>query len=162
MTEQSEAVGHSVRAVYLYCSMTDIAAIMHNQLYLQAVEKIWENVVGQKLYITGGIGSKGENEGFSKNYELPNETAYCESCAAIANVFWNWRLFKIHEDSKYIDVLERTLYNNVLSSTGLDGTTYFYPNRLETKGDVERSPWFDCACCPSSIIRFIPTIPGYF
>ena len=162
VTEQSEAVGHAVRAAYLYCGMADIAAMMHNQSYLQSVDKIWENVVGQKLYITGGIGSKGENEGFSKNYDLPNETAYCESCAAIANVMWNWRLFKIHEESKYIDVLERTLYNNVLSSTGLDGTTYFYPNRLETKGDVERSPWFDCACCPSSIIRFIPTIPGYF
>ena len=162
VTEQSEAVGHAVRAAYLYCAMTDIAAFMHDQDYLNAVNRIWENVVSKKLYITGGIGSKGANEGFSTNYDLPNVSAYCESCAAIANVFWNWRLFKFYEDSKYIDILERSLYNNVLSSTGLDGTTYFYPNRLESDGDVERSPWFDCACCPSSICRFIATIPSYF
>lgn len=160
--EQFEAVGHAVRAAYLYCAMTDMAVFMHDLDYLKAVNLIWENVVSKKLYITGGIGSKGSNEGFSTNYDLPNATAYCESCAAIANVFWNWRLFKLYEDSKYIDVLERSLYNNVLSSTGLDGTTYFYPNRLESDGDVERSPWFDCACCPSSICRFISSIPSYF
>ena len=162
VTEQAEAVGHAVRAAYLYCAMTDLAVIMDDPTYLQAVDRIWENVVGKKMYLIGGIGSKGQNEGFSNNYDLPNTTAYCESCAAIANVFWNWRLFKIHEDSKYIDVLERSLYNNVLASTGLNGTTYFYPNRLESVGDEERSPWFDCACCPSSICRFFATVPGYF
>lgn len=160
--EQDEAVGHAVRAAYMYSAMTDIAALKKEESYQNAVDKLWDNVVDKKIYITGGIGSTRHGEAFGKNYELPNSTAYCETCASIANCMWNLRMFMLHGDAKYIDVLERSLYNGVLSGISLDGKEFFYPNVLACdKYGSKRSEWFDCSCCPSNISRFIPSIPGY-
>ena len=125
--KQTEAVGHAVRAGYLYSGMADVAALTGDQNYLHAIDAIWENVVGKKLYLTGGIGARLAGEGFGKNYELPNLTAYNETCAAVANDYWNERLFLLHGDARYVDVLERTLYNALLSGVSLDGTKFFYP-----------------------------------
>lgn len=169
VTEQNEAVGHAVRAPYMYAGMTDIAALYDDKAYGNAVDKIWNNIVSKKLYLTGGIGSRHEGEAFGENYELPNLTAYNETCAAIANVYWNYRMFLLHGDSKYIDVLERSLYNGVISGVGLDGKTFFYPNPLEcdmhyhfNSGEsLTREPWFDCSCCPTNMCRFMPSVPGY-
>ncbi|WP_297335057.1 glycoside hydrolase family 127 protein [Algoriphagus sp.] len=162
VTEQFEAVGHAVRGVYMYSGMADIAAIKQNQAYITAINSIWEDVVSKKMYITGGIGSTGHGEAFGAPYELPNMAAYCETCASIGNVYWNHRLFMLHGDGKYYDVLERTLYNSLLSGVGMSGDSFFYPNPLESHGQHERSPWFPCACCPSNVARFIPSVPGYF
>ncbi|OFY40735.1 MAG: six-hairpin glycosidase [Bacteroidetes bacterium GWF2_40_14] len=159
--EQDEAVGHAVRAAYMYSGMADVAALTGDQNYLTAIDRIWENVVGKKLYITGGIGATGNGEAFGKNYELPNMSAYCETCAAIANVFWNHRLFLLHGDSKYYDILERTLYNGLISGIQLTGDKFFYPNPLQSIGQHSRSEWFGCACCPSNVCRFIPSVSGY-
>jgi len=161
VVEQTEAVGHSVRAAYMWTGMADVAALTGDQAYIDAISKIWEDVVYKKLYITGGIGAEGGHEGFGGPYELPNEKAYCETCAAIANVFWNHRMFLMTGDAKYIDVLERSLYNNVLSGVSLSGDRFFYPNPLQSSGQQERSEWFGCACCPSNISRFIPSMPNY-
>ncbi|MBW8039927.1 MAG: hypothetical protein FVQ85_08015 [Planctomycetes bacterium] len=159
--EQSEAVGHAVRASYMYCGMADVAALTGDKRYLDASERIWDNVVTKKLYITGGIGARGSGEAFGKNYELPNGSAYCETCAAIGNVMWNHRMFLFGGDAKYIDVLERTLYNALISGVSLKGDSFFYPNPLESRGQHKRSPWFGCACCPGNITRFIASVPGY-
>lgn len=159
--EQGEAVGHAVRAGYMYSGMADVAALTGDTGYIHAIDRIWDNVITKKLYITGGIGATNNGEAFGANYELPNMSAYCETCAAIANVFWNYRLFLLHGDSKYFDVLERTLYNGLISGVSLDGGTFFYPNPLESVGQHHRQPWFGCACCPSNICRFIPSLPGY-
>lgn len=161
VVEQDEAVGHSVRAAYMWTGMADVAALTGDRSYIDAISKIWEDVVYRKLYITGGIGAEGGHEGFGGTYELPNGKAYCETCAAIANVFWNHRMFLMTGDSKYIDVLERSLYNNVLSGVGLSGDLFFYPNPLESHGQHQRSEWFGCACCPSNVSRFIPSMPNY-
>jgi uncharacterized protein len=161
VVEQTEAVGHSVRAAYMWTGMADVAALTGNQSYIDAISTIWEDVVYKKFYITGGIGAEGGHEGFGGPYELPNARAYCETCAAIANVFWNHRMFLMTGDAKYIDVLERSLYNNVLSGVSLGGDRFFYPNPLESNGQHERSEWFGCACCPSNISRFIPSMPNY-
>jgi len=159
--DQTVAVGHAVRATYMYAGMADIAALTGNQDYVSAIDRIWNDVVSKKIYVTGGIGSTGDNEGFAEAYHLPNAEAYCETCASIANVFWNHRLFLMHGHSKYIDVLEKTLYNALSSGLALSGDRFFYPNVLEAHKDQERSPWFNCACCPSNIARFIPSIPSY-
>lgn len=159
--EQDEAVGHAVRAVYMYSGMADVAALTGNKAYLNAIDKIWNNVVDKKYYVTGGIGARGHGEAFGDNYELPNMSAYCETCAAIGNVYWNHRQFLMHGDSKYYDVIERTLYNGVLSGVGLSGDRFFYPNPLASEGQHTRAEWFGCACCPSNVCRFIPSIPGY-
>jgi DUF1680 family protein len=161
VVDQTEAVGHAVRATYMYSGMADVAALTGDQAYVHAIDKIWDNVAGKKLYITGGIGSTSSGEAFGKNYELPNMTAYNETCAAVGNDFWNHRLFLLHADSKYIDVMERTLYNGLISGVSLDGKTFFYPNPLESAGQHERSPWFGTACCPSNITRFVASMPGY-
>ncbi len=161
VTEQAEAVGHAVRAGYMYSGMADIAALTGDKKFLAAIDKIWENVAYKKLYITGGIGARAEGEAFGENYELPNLTAYNETCAAIANMMWNYRLFLLHGEAKYLDVFERTLYNGFLSGVGLSGNEFFYPNPLESTGDHKRSPWFDCSCCPSNVVRFLPSLPGY-
>jgi DUF1680 family protein len=165
--KQTEAVGHAVRALYMYAGMTDIAAMYKDKDYLNAVNKIWENIVNKKMYITGGLGSRHENEAFGDNYELPNLTAYNETCAAIASVFWNHRLFLLTGDSKYYDIIERTMYNGLISGISLDGENFFYPNPTESDGKYEfnmgsctRQPWFDCSCCPTNLIRFIPSVPG--
>ncbi len=159
--EQTEAVGHAVRATYMYSGMADVAAMLDDPRYVEALDRIWEDVVARKLYITGGIGSTSEGEAFGAPYELPNVTAYSETCAAIGNVFWNQRMFLLHGDSRYIDVLERSLYNALMAGVSLDGMAFFYDNPLESDGQHERSPWFGCACCPSNVSRFLPSIPGH-
>ncbi|MBN2137623.1 MAG: glycoside hydrolase family 127 protein [Sedimentisphaerales bacterium] len=161
VTEQTEALGHSVRAAYLYTGMADVAALTGNMDYIKAIDAIWKDVLDTKLYITGGIGAAGGHEGFGGKYELPNTTAYCETCASIANIFWNHRMFLMHDDAKYIDVLERVLYNAALAGVSMKGDTFFYPNVLESISGSDRSPWFGCACCPSNVARFIPSVPGY-
>ena len=159
--EQDEAVGHAVRAAYMYAGMADVAALTGDKDYIHAIDAIWSNIVSKKLYITGGIGATSNGEAFGANYELPNMSAYCETCAAIGNVYVNYRLFLLHGESKYYDVLERTLYNGLISGVSLEGNGFFYPNPLESMGQHQRQPWFGCACCPSNICRFIPSLPGY-
>ena len=159
--EQDEAVGHAVRAAYMYSGMADVAALTGDQGYIDAIDRIWDNIVSKKLYITGGIGATSSGEAFGDNYELPNMSSYCETCAAIGNVYVNYRMFLLHGDSKYFDVLERTLYNGLISGVSLDGGGFFYPNPLESIGQHQRQAWFGCACCPSNICRFIPSLPGY-
>ena len=167
--EQEEAVGHAVRAGYMYSGMADVAAITGDSSYIKAIDKIWENIVGKKIYITGGIGARHAGEAFGDNYELPNLTAYNETCAAIGNVYMNYRLFLLHGDSKYFDVLERTLYNGLISGVSLDGGKFFYPNPLSCDGKyhfnadhtITRQPWFGCACCPGNVTRFVASVPSY-
>jgi len=168
VARQDEATGHAVRAGYLYAGMADVAALTGDQQYLAALDKIWNNVVGKKLYVQGGVGAVGHGERFGGNFELPNATAYNETCAAIANVYWNQRMFQLYGDAKYIDVLERSLYNGLLSGVGMDGKSFFYTNAMEIRGhykhsDMEatRSGWFTCSCCPTNIVRLIPSVPGY-
>jgi DUF1680 family protein len=168
VVQQNEAVGHAVRAGYLYSAVADIAALTDDKKFLQAIDTIWNNVVSRKLYVQGGLGAIGSGERFGDNYELPNATAYNETCAAIANVYWNHRMFMLHGESKYIDVLEKTLYNGLISGVGMDGKSFFYTNAMEIKNtfhhkDMEetRSGWFPCSCCPTNVTRLIPSIPGY-
>ena len=145
----------------MYAGMADVAAVTGDTVYINAIDRIWENIINKKFYITGGIGARHEGEAFGDDYELPNETAYNETCAAIGNVYTNYRLFLLHGDSKYYDVLERTLYNGLISGVSIDGGNFFYPNPLASHGNYSRKPWFGCACCPSNISRFIPSLPGY-
>ena len=168
VVDQREAVGHAVRAGYMYCGMADVAALTNTPAYIEAIDAIWENVVGRKLYITGGIGARHKGEAFGDDYELPNLTAYAETCAGIANAMWNYRMFLLHGDSRYMDVLERTIYNGVLSGISLSGNRFLYVNPLAFDGKfhfnrhfLERQPWFDCSCCPSNVVRFLPSLPGY-
>ena len=162
VVEQKEAVGHAVRALYMYSAMVDVASLLNDENYKKAVDTIWNNIVNRKLYITGGCGSSSHGESFGADYELPNKTAYCETCAAIANCMFNHRMFMMHGDAKYIDVLERSLYNGVLSGISFEGDTYFYPNPLEVGVEGQsRSEWFNCSCCPSNLARFIPSVSGY-
>jgi DUF1680 family protein len=165
--EQDEVMGHAVRAMYMYAAMTDIAVLMKDAAYEEAVDKLWRNMVGKKIYLTGGIGAKHEGEAFGENYELPNLTAYNETCAAIGSVYWNHRLHSKTGRVQYLDVMERTLYNGLLSGLSLDGTHFFYPNPLESDGQypfnqgaLTRKDWFDCSCCPTNLIRFIPSVIG--
>jgi DUF1680 family protein len=161
VTEQTEPVGHAVRAAYMYSGMADVAALTEDEAYRKALETLWNNVVSKKMYLTGGIGSQSGGESFGEDYELPNASAYCETCAAIAHAFWNHRMFLLSGDAKYLDVLERVLYNGIISGIALTGDLFFYPNPLESHGQHERSPWFTCACCPSNVTRFVPSVPGY-
>ncbi len=168
VTEQTEAEGHAVRAGYLYSAMADVAALTGDTALLRSVDTVWQNVVSKKMYVQGGVGAIGDGERFGDNYELPNATAYNETCAAIAQVFWNQRMFLLHGDSKYIDVLEKTLYNGFISGVGLDGKSFFYTNAMQIKNsfnhpDMEatRSGWFPCSCCPTNVVRLMPSIPGY-
>jgi DUF1680 family protein len=168
VVDQTEAVGHAVRAGYLYAAMADIAALTDDKKFLRAIDTLWQNVVGKKIYVQGGIGAVGDGERFGENYELPNATAYNETCAAIANVYWNHRMFLLHGDSKYIDILEKSLYNGLISGVGMDGKSFFYTNAMEIKtnnpykhAEAERSGWFPCSCCPTNVTRLIPSIPGY-
>jgi DUF1680 family protein len=159
--KQTKAVGHAVRAAYMYSGMADIAALTGNRPYIRAIKQIWNDVVSHKLYVTGGIGASGGNEGFGGDYHLPNASAYCETCASIANAMWNHRLFLMTGESKYMDIVERIIYNSFLSGISMEGDRFFYPNRLQTFTGEERAPWFGCACCPSNVVRFVPSIPGY-
>jgi len=166
VTQQTEAVagGHAVRAMYMYSGMADVAALTGDQEYVGALDKIWENVAYKKLHVTGGVGARAAGESFGENYELPNMSAYNETCAAVGNDYWNHRMFLLHADSKYIDVMERTLYNGLISGVSLDGKTFFYQNPLEATGNAgkdQRSPWFGVACCPGNITRFMASVPGY-
>lgn len=168
VVQQEEAIGHAVRAGYLYAAMADVAALTGDDSLLRAVDKIWNNLVEKKLYVQGGAGAIGNGERYGNNYELPNATAYNETCAAIANVYWNHRMFLLHGDAKYMDLLEKILYNGLLSGIGLDGKSFFYTNAMQiTNGfkhaDIElsRSGWFECSCCPTNLVRLIPSIPGY-
>jgi hypothetical protein len=159
--QQDEAVGHAVRAGYMYSGMADVAALTNDGAYIKAIDRLWDNVAGKKLYLTGGIGAKGSNEGFGNNYDLPNMSAYNETCSSISNVYWNHRLFLLHGDAKYLDLMERTLYNALLSGISLEGTRFFYPNPLASVGQHERAEWFGCACCPGNVTRFIASVSGY-
>jgi len=159
--EQEEIVGHAVRAGYLYSGVADVAALTHDKDYFDALTRIWNNMAGKKLYITGGIGSRAQGEGFGPEYELHNSECYCETCASIANVYWNHRMFLYTGDSKYIDVLEMALYNGVISGVSLDGDDFFYDNPLESVGQHARQEWFGCACCPGNITRFVASVPNY-
>ncbi|HMS54912.1 MAG TPA: glycoside hydrolase family 127 protein [Fimbriimonadaceae bacterium] len=160
--EQKEAVGHAVRATYMYSGMADVAALTGDKDYLSAIDTIWNDVVGRKYYVTGGIGATGAGEAFGKAYELPNMSAYCETCAQVGNDLWNHRMYLLHGDAKYVDVFERTLYNGLISGVSLDGKGFFYPNPLESIGQHARSPWFGVACCPGNVTRFMASLPGYF
>lgn len=159
--EQTEAVGHAVRGAYMYTAMADLSEGTGYNRYLEASRKIWDDVTGGKIYITGGIGSKEHGEAFGQIFELPNMTAYTETCASVANVFWNHRLYRATGEAKYLDVLERTLYNGLISGIGSDGCHFFYPNPLESDGSFERAGWFDCSCCPVNVARFMPSMKQY-
>ncbi len=168
VVDQREAEGHAVRAGYLYAAVADIAALTGDAKMLNAIDSIWENLVTKKLYVQGGAGAIGSGERYGNNYELPNTTAYNETCAAIANVYWNQRMFQLHGESKYIDILEKILYNGLISGIGLDGKSFFYTNAMQvqnhfTHADLEtaRSGWFDCSCCPTNLTRLLPSLPGY-
>ncbi|MET0554422.1 MAG: beta-L-arabinofuranosidase domain-containing protein, partial [Vicinamibacteria bacterium] len=168
VVDQDAAVGHAVRAAYMYSAMVDTAVLDDDALYRAAVERIWNDVVARKLYVTGGLGGVRDHEGFGGAYELPNRTAYAETCASIANVYWNQRMFLQSGDAKYVDVLERSLYNAAIAGVSLQGDTFFYPNPLESdgktafnQGALSRKPWFDCSCCPTNMARFVPSLPDY-
>jgi uncharacterized protein len=161
VTDQHEAVGHAVRAAYMYTGMADVAALTGDATYVKAIDDIWMDVVNKKMYLTGGIGATGAGEAFGAPYQLPNMSAYAETCASIANVYWNNRMFLLHGDASYIDVMERVLYNGFLSGVSQSGTKFFYPNPLASMGQHQRSAWFSCACCISNVTRFMPSVPGY-
>ncbi|MDR1762527.1 MAG: glycoside hydrolase family 127 protein, partial [Dysgonamonadaceae bacterium] len=165
--EQDEVVGHAVRAVYMYAGMTDIAAIYGDSAYRAAIEKLWYNMTGKKMYITGGLGALHNGEAFGKNYELPNLTAYAETCAAIGGVYWAERMFRLSGNARYFNVLERMLYNGVIAGISESGTEFFYCNPLASDGKyrfnqglLTRGAWFDCSCCPTNLIRFLPYVPN--
>jgi len=169
LLEQETAVGHAVRGGYFYSGVADVASITNNLDYINAIDRIWNDVVTSKLYLTGNVGQHGAGEGYAGPFELDNLKAYNETCAAIALAMWNHRMFLLKGDAKYVDVLERTIYNGFLSGVALSGDRFFYPNPLEcdmdfkfNQGSLERSPWFGCSCCPVNIVRFIPSLPGYF
>jgi len=166
--EQTEAVGHAVRAAYMFTGMADVAALTGDARYQRTIERLWENVVGRKMYLTGGIGARHDRERFGDDYELPNLTAYAETCASIGMAFWNHRMFLLTGDAKYLDVMERVIYNGVISGVSLGGDAFFYANPLESDGKFEfnegrlgRAPYFGTACCPGNISRFLPSFPGY-
>jgi uncharacterized protein len=168
VVDQTEAEGHAVRAGYLYSGVADVAALTGDEKLVNAIDKIWENMVSTKFYVNGGVGAIPGGESFGGNYELPNTTAYNETCAAIANVYWNQRMFLLHGDAKYIDVLEKSLYNALLSGVGLDGKSFFYSNAMQVKNSFNynalersRAGWFDCSCCPTNLVRLLPSVPGY-
>ncbi len=168
VVDQREAIGHAVRAGYLYAAVADVAALTGDEAMLKAIDSIWTNMVTKKIYVQGGAGAVGSGERYGDNYELPNATAYNETCAAISNVYWNQRMFQLHGDSKYIDVLEKILYNGLISGVGLDGKSFFYTNAMQVKNNFhhnslepERAGWFDCSCCPTNMTRLLPSLPGY-
>lgn len=158
LREQKEVVGHAVRAMYLYCGAADVAAATGDRLLFATLEANWADLVLSKMYVTGGIGSSGSNEGFTKPFDLPNDSAYCETCASIGLALWSHRMFLLTRDPNYADILEREVYNNVPSGVSLSGDRFFYDNPLASRGDSERVPWFDCSCCPTNLVRFLPAM----
>ncbi len=170
VVDQFDAVGHAVRAAYMYSGMLDVAAMLGEKKYSNAASKLWEDMVGKKMHLIGGIGAKWQvhypewgwaNEAFGIPYDLPNEESYLETCAAIANTLWSMRMFRTEGDSKYIDIAERAIYNNVLSGISLKGDEFFYQNRMASAGQMQRFKWTGCSCCPVNIVRFIPQIPRF-
>lgn len=161
VTQMTDIAGHAVRAMYLYCGMADVASYTHDQGYIGALNRLWDDVALRNMYITGGIGQSAHNEGFTEDYSLPNLTAYCETCASVGMVLWNWRMNQMTGDSKYVDVLERSMYNGALAGISLAGDHFFYVNPLASNGDHHRQEWYGCACCPSQICRFLPSIGNY-
>ncbi len=177
--EQSEITGHAVRAMYLYSAVADVASytepdsvtdpdpkpdpdsVTGNEGLINAMDRLWRNVALRKMYVTGGIGVQTHGEGFSDEYMLPNDNAYCETCASIGMALWNHRLNLLHGDAKYADILERVMYNGILSGVALDGEKFFYVNPMSSDGSHHRSPFFGCACCPTNVVRFVPSMPGY-
>jgi len=165
---QDEPEGHAVRAMYLYSGMADVAALTGDKAYIEAIDRIWNDMVSKKIYVQGSIGAVPDGERFGADYELPNTTAYNETCAAIGEAFFNQRMFLLHGDSKYVDVLEKVIYNGLISGVGLDGKSFFYTNAMQvTNGfthpslEPARSGWFECSCCPTNMVRFLPSLPGY-
>jgi DUF1680 family protein len=159
--EQHTVTGHAVRAMYLYSAMADLANETGDRSLLSACERLWHSVVGERMYLTGGIGPAARNEGFTYAYDLPDETAYAETCAAIGMVFWNHRMLQFHGDGRFADVLERELYNGTISGVSLDGMKFFYENPLASNGHHHRQDWFSTACCPPNIARMIASVGGY-
>ena len=159
--ELSTIAGHAVRAMYLYCGMADVAAYTGDTGLTDALDRLWDHVVLKNMYITGGIGQSARNEGITEDYDLPNLSAYCETCASVGMVFWNWRMNQFTGDAKYADVMERSMYNGALAGINLAGNLFFYVNPLESLGDHHRQEWYGCACCPSQICRFLPSIGNY-
>jgi uncharacterized protein len=160
VVEQDRAVGHAVRAMYLYASVADVAALTKNDEFARAADRLWQDVVSKRLYLTGGVGSRGTTESFGEDYELPNQRAYTETCASVGNDLWNQRMFLLHGEGKYIDLFERVLYNGVLSGVSLAGNTFFYQNPLESNGRAKRSDYFEVACCPANLARLVEQVPG--
>jgi len=161
VTDIKEAVGHSVRAIYMYASMADLLGIGEGNEYEQSLINVWDDIHNKKMYLTGGVGSARENEGFMEPYFLPNESAYAETCASIANVYFNHHMNLIYKDSKYADVIERSIYNGILSGISLDGSQFFYVNPMASVGEHHRKEWYDCSCCPTNLARFLPSIGNY-
>lgn len=159
--EQDKVTGHAVRAMYLYSAMADLAKETEDRSLLDACERLWDNLHRRNLYITGGIGQTHENEGFTFDFDLPNRTAYAETCAAVGLVFWNHRMLHLDCDGRYADAMERALYNGVLSGVSLDGKRFFYDNPLESLGDKHREEWFGCACCPPNLARLLASLGQY-
>jgi DUF1680 family protein len=159
--QQREITGHAVRAMYLYTGAADVATHTGDTGYLHAMRRVWEDVVFRNMYVTGGIGSAGSNEGFSTDYDLPNEQAYCETCASVGMVFWNQRMNALTRKTEYIDVLERSLYNGALDGLSLSGDRFFYGNPLASRGQHQRREWFGTACCPSNIARLVASLGNY-
>jgi len=162
--EQTDAVGHAVRAMYLYCAMADLVAETGDETLWEACRRLWASVTERRMYVTGGIGSTAEGEAFTRDYDLPDTTAYAETCAAIGLVFWAHRMLQVEPDARYADIMEQALYNGVLSGVSLDGTSFFYTNPLAVDAErsgVRRSGWFDCACCPTNIARLLASLGGY-
>lgn len=159
--DQRKITGHAVRAMYLYTGAADVAAVTGDAAYMTAMDSVWQDVLLHHMYITGGIGAQGSNEGFGKPYDLPNETAYCETCASVGMVFWNQRMNMLSGDAKYVDVLERSLYNAALDGLSYSGDHFFYGNPLASQGNHSRREWFGTACCPSNIARLVTSIGNY-
>ena len=161
VSQLSSISGHAVRSMYLYCGMADVAVLRNDTSYVKALNRLWDDVVLRNMYVTGGIGSSAHNEGFTEDFDLPNKEAYCETCASIGMVYWNQRMYLMTGDSKYIDVLERSMYNGALAGVSLSGDRFFYVNPLESDGNHHRQAWYGCACCPSQVSRFLPSIGNY-
>ncbi len=161
ISEQTEPVGHAVRWLYLYSAVADHAAMTGDRGHIDAMERLWRNIVEKKMYITGGVGVQNHGEGFAEEYFLPNERAYCETCASIGMAFWNHRLALLHGEGRFADLVERVLYNGALSGVSLSGDKYFYVNPLESAGGHHRQAWYGCACCPTNVVRFVASLAGY-
>jgi len=158
--DQQRAVGHAVRAMYLYMGATDVAALERDDAYATALDRLWTDMTSKRMYITGGVGARGTTESFGEDYELPNLRAYTETCASVGATLWGHRMFLLHGDARYLDVLERTLYNGALSGVSIAGDTFFYQNPLASIGKAERSAYFSVACCPANLSRLVAQLPG--